>query len=44
MHCVKIITPREHHFMVMLEATQMKEIALPSTEHLICLNVRCYDR
>lgn len=28
----------------MLEATQSKEIALPSTEHLIFLNVNCYDK
>lgn len=34
----------EHHLLVMLEATQSKEIALPSTEHLIFLNVNCYDK
>lgn len=44
MHYVKIITLCEHHLLVMLEPTQIKEIALPSTEHLICLNVSCYDK
>lgn len=44
MHYVKIIILCEHCLLVMLEATQIKEIALPSTEHLICLNVGCYDK
>lgn len=29
---------------MMLEATQIKEIALPFTAHLICLNVSYYGK
>jgi len=43
-HCIKIIISCEHHLLVMLEATQIKEIALPFTAHLICLNVSYYGK
>lgn len=44
MHYVKIVILCEHHLLVILEATQTEEIALPSTKHLICLNVNYYDK